>query len=151
MVRRGRKRGRLKWVMLGVTVLLALACGPWSVTYVGPRVTFAAGGALIHVQVAKSRAWPEDFPITPVWRWEFRRPTSEVLLGCWHPGRFVSDSFVRMYQLSLWIPLVLAVTATLLIFARDRQRRVPSGHCPNCDYELTGNVSGVCPECGERV
>jgi hypothetical protein len=24
------------------------------------------------------------------------------------------------------------------------------GHCPRCNYDLTGNVSGVCPECGNR-
>ena len=25
--------------------------------------------------------------------------------------------------------------------------RPPAGHCPNCDYDLTG-IYGVCPECG---
>ena len=25
------------------------------------------------------------------------------------------------------------------------------GHCQKCGYNLTGNVSGVCPECGEAV
>jgi hypothetical protein len=29
--------------------------------------------------------------------------------------------------------------------------RIPPGHCRKCGYNLTGNVSGVCPECGERV
>ncbi len=24
-------------------------------------------------------------------------------------------------------------------------------YCLNCAYNLTGNVSGVCPECGERI
>ena len=24
------------------------------------------------------------------------------------------------------------------------------GRCPSCAYDLTGNVSGVCPECGAR-
>jgi len=27
----------------------------------------------------------------------------------------------------------------------------PSGHCLECGYDLTGNVSGVCPECGKPV
>ena len=27
----------------------------------------------------------------------------------------------------------------------------PCGQCSNCGYDLTGNVSGVCPECGNRV
>lgn len=32
-----------------------------------------------------------------------------------------------------------------------RGRRVPPGCCPACRYDLTGNVSGVCPECGTKV
>lgn len=28
-----------------------------------------------------------------------------------------------------------------------RERTQP-GHCKNCDYNLCGNVSGICPECG---
>ncbi len=31
------------------------------------------------------------------------------------------------------------------------RRRIPPGHCRKCGYDLTGNVSGVCPECGERI
>jgi len=30
-------------------------------------------------------------------------------------------------------------------------RRSARGLCIHCGYNLTGNVSGVCPECGERV
>ena len=26
-----------------------------------------------------------------------------------------------------------------------------AGHCATCDYDLTGNTSGVCPECGSPV
>jgi hypothetical protein len=25
------------------------------------------------------------------------------------------------------------------------------GHCGQCDYDLAGNVSGVCPECGTEL
>ncbi|MDB5293091.1 MAG: hypothetical protein JWL69_4332 [Phycisphaerales bacterium] len=31
------------------------------------------------------------------------------------------------------------------IIRRDR------GLCPHCGYDLTGNVSGTCPECGEKA
>ena len=27
----------------------------------------------------------------------------------------------------------------------------PPGHCPHCGYNLTGNESGVCPECSTPV
>jgi hypothetical protein len=32
---------------------------------------------------------------------------------------------------------------------RQRQERRAKGLCERCGYDLTGNVSGVCPECGE--
>jgi hypothetical protein len=39
--------------------------------------------------------------------------------------------------------------AAALLWWRDRP--YPVGRCRNCGYDLTGNVSGVCPECGERI
>jgi hypothetical protein len=27
----------------------------------------------------------------------------------------------------------------------------PPGCCPRCDYDLTGNLSGRCPECGKKI
>src|SRR5436190_1201662 len=33
---------------------------------------------------------------------------------------------------------------------RDRRRKA-ARRCRRCDYNLTGNVSGVCPECGRSV
>ena len=32
---------------------------------------------------------------------------------------------------------------------RRSERRRRAGLCPACGYNLTGNISGVCPECGE--
>jgi len=31
------------------------------------------------------------------------------------------------------------------------RRRIRPGHCRHCSYNLTGNISGVCPECGTRI
>jgi len=38
---------------------------------------------------------------------------------------------------------------TILLWWRDRP--FPAGHCQQCGYDLTGNVSGRCPECGTAV
>lgn len=27
----------------------------------------------------------------------------------------------------------------------------PKGLCKNCEYDLRGNASGICPECGTRI
>jgi len=32
-----------------------------------------------------------------------------------------------------------------------RKRRRRAGECVGCGYDLTGNVSGVCPECGSAI
>ena len=31
------------------------------------------------------------------------------------------------------------------------RHRIAVGQCPACGYDLTGNVSGVCPECGRKI
>ena len=47
-----------------------------------------------------------------------------------------------------WVSLLMLFTVvpTALLWRVDR--RVPPGHCRRCGYDLTGNVSGRCPECG---
>ena len=32
-----------------------------------------------------------------------------------------------------------------------RDRRIPVGHCRTCGYNLRGNVSGECSECGQQI
>ena len=39
---------------------------------------------------------------------------------------------------------------TLAVWLVSRRRPQP-GRCAGCNYDLTGNVSGVCPECGRKV
>lgn len=44
----------------------------------------------------------------------------------------------------------LAVATHLIRIRPIWKNRVP-GYCDKCSYNLTGNVSGVCPECGAEV
>ena len=54
-----------------------------------------------------------------------------------------------------WFPCALtAIPPGIWLWVRLRSRRRPSDgmpHCAECDYNLTGNVSGICPECGAPV
>ena len=52
--------------------------------------------------------------------------------------------------LVLGIPLIAAMSAvgTAVFHVVTRGPRRKPGHCP-CGYDLTGNVTGRCPECGQ--
>ncbi len=49
----------------------------------------------------------------------------------------------------LWMPFLILLVPTLLLWWREGKPR--QGHCRRCGYDLTGNVSGRCPECGAVV
>ena len=51
---------------------------------------------------------------------------------------------------SLLIPLVLLALTTRALW-RTKPWWWQEGQCSNCGYDLTGNVSGRCPECGESL
>ncbi len=71
--------------------------------------------------------------------WDKARPDNKrVACGYW-----------RGVKLPIWIPLLGIAIPTAWLWWRDR--RFPSDHCQNCGYNLTGNVSGRCPECGEAI
>ncbi|GMU81967.1 MAG: hypothetical protein AMXMBFR47_18380 [Planctomycetota bacterium] len=50
-------------------------------------------------------------------------------------------------DIPLWLPLSLIAIPTLWLWRRD-STGVRPGCCRQCGYDLTGNVSGKCPECG---
>lgn len=53
-------------------------------------------------------------------------------------------------SIPLWFLLVVAAWLTVNAFRRGR-RCMPPGFCHVCSYDLTGNVSGRCPECGTPI
>jgi hypothetical protein len=55
----------------------------------------------------------------------------------------------RSATVPLWIPFLPVAIAAIVLW----RRKHPPGaaKCPNCGYNLTGNVTGVCPECGEKT
>lgn len=55
--------------------------------------------------------------------------------------------YLGRVNVSLICPLVALAIPTALLWITDRSRP-PSGHCQKCGYDLTGNISGRCPECG---
>jgi hypothetical protein len=53
-------------------------------------------------------------------------------------------------EVPLWIPFVSFAIPTAFLWYLDRRRTQP-GNCSICNYNLTGNTSGICPECGTPI
>lgn len=85
--------------------------------------------------------------------WDAPRPEDfHFAIGGLHGMR--RHLYGREYHLiviPLWtITLLLAVYPSMVLLW-ILIRRLRRGHCPHCSYNLTGNVSGVCPECGTAI
>jgi hypothetical protein len=46
-----------------------------------------------------------------------------------------------------WLLVIVSAAPGLVLLWHHRRQRAP-GSCRRCGYDLTGNVSGICPECG---
>jgi hypothetical protein len=64
----------------------------------------------------------------------------------------------RHVEVSIALPFIMACVLPVPMlwgllwgWRTFHARRRPWGLCPACDYDLTGNVSGVCPECGMKI
>ncbi len=52
-------------------------------------------------------------------------------------------------DIPLWELWMLVLVPTVMLWYRDRV--YPSWRCQQCGYDLTGNESGRCPECGSET
>jgi len=171
MPRTRRKRRMLKWAGLVLSLLIAVAWAVslrWYLRYFkaieeAPRFTIVPGaqygivivrsnsGELVQYRTVKLSSgylgygtWvclPRDLG----WHATRIRPASPR----WKPLYYPSTAGTQVF-IPLWIPFLIVAIPTGLLWYRDR-RPIPPGHCQKCGYNLTGNVSGVCPECGEKV
>ena len=74
----------------------------------------------------------------------------------WRPGAKFGEAGPTILKVVLpfWLPTAVFATCPLLGWLSHRRRlrrRHDSGRCRMCGYNLTGNLTGVCPECGRPV
>jgi len=149
MYRRSRIRRIAKWAGLAVCVMMMAAWGlslRWSVGCWTQNIgTYLAAGTWQYA-CDSGTSWTPGCAIQPLGRGS----PPNARFGSWLPRRMRSPSgTLWMVWIPLWLPFVGIVVPTAYLFYRDR--RHPPGHCQRCGYNLTGNESGVCPECGTEV
>ena len=144
MIHRLRKFTLWTGTTLCVLIVAAFVVSGWWLLAVqvptgyGPAVT-ASGGAF---GVLLEEQWSEAFVLEsrtvspwgsgPNWRW----------WNYWEVDW-------RRIAVPLYAVLLAVAVPTLLVW-RFGRKPVRPGHC-GCGYDLTGNTSGVCPECGVEV
>jgi hypothetical protein len=163
-------RRHIRWAGVGACSVLLLI---WVIT-VAP-----IGGKECVIEYVGSETWLTIahgvikthgplLPDTPKgWRWlRIRQPTSGSVvfrLGLTLPtitrsvdtlttrdGRRDPDrKLPPAISLPIWFLLLFGLAPTLATFWRVRRFQVT--HCSECYYNLTRNISGVCPECGTPI
>ncbi len=150
MKKRIRKRRILKW--LGVLACVALL----SLWLISPHYSIGYGMPSSYIGCASCSlvvlSYPNEIGIdflgwsasktsrndfNPLSNSYFGWPqTRDIYIGCW------------LFEIPIWMFFSLASLITAGLWRWDR---APKGGCANCGYDLTGNVSGVCPECGAKI
>jgi hypothetical protein len=59
--------------------------------------------------------------------------------------------YISGWGLVVNVPLPFACLLLVPLAIAILGHRFPAGHCRRCGYDLTGNASGICPECGQKV
>jgi hypothetical protein len=156
MRRPSRIRRWFKWIGTTVCVLLLVmwVYSVWGSVFRVCRVR----NAECTVELTAQNLWfiwvDSGVPRQTEWIFRWRHP---LALRLWLPhasgggmSRNGKNIGFRTFNVPLWIPILLIAIPTLFLFWRDHQLN-PTGHCQKCGYNLTGNVSGICPECGEKI
>ena len=151
---------RLFDILAGVSLALCLAtaglwvggeCWPGPVDF-GSRfagISADVGGMWVRWTVRTSGAPTPDRYVEFVgFRYEHADPHR-------HPQAAVWPRHHTTVIVPFWFLCYLAaILPALWLWRYRRDRRLRNDgmpHCAKCDYNLTGNVSGICPECGVPV
>ena len=172
MKRRRRLQRVGKWGATGLSVivlLLWLASARWMIEYQWSRGTSMYGVFICRGAAAIYADVEPDVYLSGEWAYQDRYHRPKLLRGIaadpwrierldpglpqihwpavWAGCRSGSVSCLSGTDrlVPFWMPFIVILIPTAILWWRDRPPR--SGHC-ECGYDLTGNVSGTCPECG---
>lgn len=140
--RMNRRRRAFSLFGIAVGLLLTVAFG-WSYYQTSNQILYDAFKDTV----------PRSFPYPDLW---------VVQLNDWFEKRYPAPpGVIKLHgelprvRAAIWLGLICSIIVTLVSsiafiygpFCRWRRRR--RGLCLKCGYNLEGDLSGVCPECGE--
>jgi len=153
-----RARRILKWTGVGLLTLnpviwiLSLQFG--FQLLITSSCNFSIWGGQVALSICDfdvAKAWPNSaFTFTGI-----RKFPSKNLGVTWPIVKTgpLSTGHMTMIAAPLWLLLLFTAIPTAWLWHRDsRLISSSSDHrlCLRCGYDLTGNTSGICSECGER-
>jgi hypothetical protein len=139
----------VRWGGLAAAVVIAgiLVCSGWcSAGWDCSRFGFFAGWGEVEVY-----CWRTPGKYGAPYGWWYQGPSGkgEPLFN-WLP--WCDETFPHKWEFAIpiWVFLVLAATPTGVSWRGwvRAQRRLNSGRCRACGYDLSGNPGAMCPECG---
>jgi hypothetical protein len=115
-----------------------------------------AAGSAMYLRDAKTHwSWSHEIWIVNL-KNELRVPGIGLFIGRDHDavsnsGTLISQQFTTAIGSPHWLVAAIFGILPVVRLIRHIHRRKNAGVCLVCNYDLTGNVSGVCPECGTAI
>ncbi len=142
-------------------LLLLLSVVMWGASYIPrprrPSLTLTARGYIYHFGMTEGNAHFAVQPLSTAQPGSRAWQNATVLVNDFPGGMFVhgragGGPFWRL-MVTWWLLCLLFLVFPLIwvVTLRVSRRRMAGLPCPQCSYDLTGNTSGVCPECGTPV
>lgn len=142
MPRRSRVGVALRWVPMSmsfITVAAWMLSSQWIIGYGNGTAWCAIGYGRFTL------CFPPDRESGELCWW--LRSTNKLDSWAGQFGVVAPWAGGRAIELPFWILAVVFMAATWKLLPR----RSAVGHCVGCGYDLTGNMSGRCPECGRAA
>jgi len=148
-------------VLLSVEVLPLDPPFKWQASFNNTRASLLTGFGQLMIMVQHVKA-PKDWA-----EFEYKLDLPGCFVSLSHVDKFSNNhglpgTFTRLEHGHVtcvveFSPLLLAVLTAIypffatVLFVRHRRKTRSPNACRKCFYDLTGNESGNCPECGQAI
>lgn len=144
------------WFLCCISIVVIGSIGPTVIVQRGVQEVSGLGAMSPTVFTGiRTTIWPGLTGQLPGWCWGKTRVEPNAIIIAFDSRWVVAakaheQHMKRWFVFPTWIPLLASMCFCIVLHRRLRpfERRPPVGHCSHCGYNLRGNISGVCPECG---